>query len=129
MNESDDRQPARRLLLLAADWQTRALTLGELQTRGYDVMALPGLTWGIKAIVQRKVDPLVILLDTKGDADVTPERVRHIRDMAPDAPLVLIVSAYDRSNYAPLRDELAALLVRPVTVGEIVRTVEHRLGE
>lgn len=117
------RDPGRRLLLLISDWQTRTLTLGELQERGYDVMALPGLRWGVKAIVQQRIDPLLIVVDTKGDSEATPDRVRRLRDMASRAPLVLIVGAYDRQAFEPLRASVAAFLVRPLTVGELVEAI------
>lgn len=113
----------RRLVLLVSDWQTRTLALAELQERGYDVMALPGLRWGVKAIVQQRVEPALIVVDTKDDSEATPDRVRRLRDMAPRAPLVLIVSAYDRKQFEPLRDIVAAFLVRPLTVAEIIDAV------
>lgn len=121
-------KPERRLLLLISDWQTRTLTLGELQERGYDVMALPGLRWGVKAIVQQRIEPALIVVDTRDDTETTPDRVRRLRDMAPRAPLVLIVSAYDRERFEPLRDIVAAFLVRPLTVGDIVAAIGSAYG-
>lgn len=119
----------RQLLLLVSDWQTRTLALAELQERGYDVMALPGLRWGVKAIVQQRVEPALIVVDTKDDSEATPDRVRRLRDMAPGAPVVLIVSAYDRERFEPLRDIVAAFLVRPLTVGEIVAAIASVSGD
>lgn len=128
MNETYDSEPARRLLLLAADWQTRTLTLAELQTRGYDVKALPGITWGIKALVQRRIEPALVVLDTKDDADVTPERVRDLIRMLPNVPIILIVTTFARSAYEPLRERVATLLVRPITIGDVVAAVVREVG-
>lgn len=128
MTDMRKAEPERRLLLLVADWQTRTLVLAELQTRGYDVMALSGFTYGIKALVQRRVEPLLIALDIKDDPDLTPERVHDVQRLAPEVPLVLIVTAFDRPAYESLRDRVAAFLVRPVTVGEIVDAIVVCLG-
>src|SRR5262245_39469054 len=107
------------LLLIAADWQSRALTLVELQEAGYEVMAVPGLRYGVKALIERLVAPPLILADMHADEDATPERVEGLLELAPEAPLILIVGAYDRAAWEPLRGRLAGLLQRPVTVGEI----------
>lgn len=121
--------PERRVLLLVSDWQTRTLALAELQERGCDVMALPGLRWGVKAIVQQRVEPALIVVDTKDDSEATPDRVRRLRDMAPRASLVLIVSTYDRQQFEPLRNIVAAFLVRPLTVGELVEAIVRAYGD
>lgn len=117
----------RRILLLSRDWQTRALVLAELKERGYDVLALPGLTWGIKAIVQGRVEPPLIIVDSRDDPDVTPEKVRALQRMVPNAPVVVLATVFDRAALDPLRREVAAFLVRPFTVGDVVATVERLL--
>ncbi len=114
-----------RLLLLSADWQTRALTLAELQARGHDVLALPGFTWGMKALLQHGVSPSLVIVDVKGDPDVNPERVRQLRRLLPGVPTVLVVGAFERSRFEPLRGEVDAFLVRPLTVGELADVVEQ----
>ena len=113
------------LLLIAADWQSRALAVAELQDRGYDVMALPGLRYAVKALVDERVVPLLIVLDVHDDEDATPRRVEQLLDLAPDAPLILIVGVYDRATWEPLRVRAAAWLQRPVSVGEVAEAVER----
>jgi hypothetical protein len=113
------------LLLIAADWQSRTFTLAELQEVGYEVMAVPGLRYGIKALIERLVMPPLILADTHADDDATPERVEGLLELVPNIPLILVISAYDRPIWEPLRPRLAALLHRPVTVGEIVSAVRR----
>lgn len=117
----------RRLLLLSADWQTRALTLAELKEHGYEVLALPGFTWGMKAILRNLVEPPLVIVDTKDDPDVTPDRVRQLKRLLPGVPLVLVVGTFDRARFEPLRDEVDAFLVRPLTVGQVVQAVMRHL--
>ncbi|HXF63918.1 MAG TPA: hypothetical protein VNK95_20000 [Caldilineaceae bacterium] len=119
--------PPRRLLLTSADWQTRALTLVSLKELGYEVLALPGLRYGLRAILQDRVDPPLLLVDTKDDDAATPEQIARLHELLPDAPLVVLTEAWYRASYEPLRPNLAALLVRPVMVQEIVETVQRLL--
>lgn len=117
------------LLLIAADWQSRALALAELQERGYDVTAVPGLRHAVKALVDERVAPGLIVLDVHDDDDATPRRVEQLLDLAPEAPLILIVGVYDRATWEPLRARAAAWLQRPVSVGEVAKAVERAMRQ
>lgn len=119
--------PRRDLLLIAADWQSRALTLAELQEAGYEVMAVPGLRYGLRALRRGLVVPPLIVLDVHADAEATPERAAQVLALAPGVPLVLIVGAFERAQWASLRPRVAAWLTRPITVGEVVATVRRLL--
>ncbi|RME50848.1 MAG: hypothetical protein D6790_20700 [Caldilineae bacterium] len=120
---------SRRLLLLAADWQTRALTLAELKERGHQVLALPGLRWGLKALLQGRVDPPLVFVDTKDDDFVSPEEIHHLRELLPDVPIVLLTGVFERETYAAIQEDVDAFLVRPITIGEIVAAIEEKLPE
>ena len=122
------RRTARRdLLLVAADWRTRTLVLAEMEEAGYDVAAVPGMRLGAKALLSGLVAPAVILIDALDDEDATPERVSDLLDAAPDAPAILVTGAYGRAAWEPLRPRVAALLHRPVTIGQIVAAVQRLL--
>ena len=43
--------------------------------------------------------------------------------MAPGVPLIVVVGALDIASWEPLRPHVAALLRRPISVGEIVDVV------
>ena len=117
----------RDLLLIVADLDARRLILAELQEAGYEVMAVPGLKYGLKAVLRGLVEPPAVVLDVHGDDFCTPERVRELLTLLPGVPMVLVVGAYERAAYEPLREQVAAFLVRPVTVGEIVHAVRRVL--
>jgi len=117
----------RDLLLIVADMDTRRLILAELQEAGYEVMAVPGLKYGLKGILRGLVDPPAVVLDVHGDDFCTPERVRELLTLLPGVPAVLVVGTYERAAYESLQESVAAFLVRPITVGEIVRTVRRLL--
>ncbi len=115
--------PRRDLLLIAADWQSRALTLAELQEAGYEVMAVPGVEYALRALRRGLVAPPLIVLDVHDDPVATPERATRLMELAPGVPLVLIVGVYDRATWQPLKSQVAAWLERPVTIGQIITTV------
>ncbi len=118
---------ARDVLLLSADWQTRATILVMLKELGYGVMALPGVKWGLKALLQDRVEPRLILVDTKDDPDMSPDMVRRLRELLPELPFILLTGAFERAEYDPIRASVEVLLVRPVTVGAVVETVQQIL--
>lgn len=116
------------MLLVATDWQSRALTLAELQEAGYEVTALPGLRYALAALAHHRLAPALILLDVHADDEATPERVEELLALAPGVPLVLVVGAFGQEAWEPLRDRLAGLLHRPVTVGALVEAVTSALA-
>ncbi len=118
---------SRDVLLIAADWRSRALILAELQEAGYDVMAVPGLRYGLKALLRSRVCPRMILVDVWQDDFATPDRIAELVRVSPDVPVVLVVGTFEREAYAPLTDQLAALLIRPVRIGEVVDRVRALL--
>jgi DNA-binding NtrC family response regulator len=117
----------RDILLIAADWQARALTLAELQEAGYEVMALPGLRYGLKAVLLSRVAPRLVLLDVWHDDFAAPDRVRDLIRALPGIPVVLITGTFEREAYAALEGQVSALLARPVRVGDIVKRVKELL--
>jgi len=123
-----DEQPlSRDILLIAADWHSRTLTLAELQELGYDVIAVPGLYDGLKMVLRSQVAPRLALVDMAQDDFGTPERVNELVQALPGVPVMLVVGAFERASYARLSDRLAALMVRPVRIGEIVDRVRALL--
>ncbi|HIC88651.1 MAG TPA: hypothetical protein EYP04_04530 [Anaerolineae bacterium] len=116
------------ILLIAADWHVRALILAELQEAGYDVSAVPGLKCGLRAVLLGKTEPSLVVLVVDGDEFASPDQVKALLDVLPGIPIVLVTGAYDQAAYKPLRDRVAAFLVRPITVGDVVVAVQNLLG-
>lgn len=115
------------VLLIAADWQSRALLLAELQEAGYSVTAAPGLRHAYRALMGRRVRPEVIVLDVSGDEEATPGYVEQLLELAPGSPMILLAGALDLAAWQPLRDRVAGFLRRPLRVGDVVEAVQHRL--
>jgi DNA-binding NtrC family response regulator len=115
------------ILLAAADWQSRALLLAELQEAGWGVVALPGLRHALRAMIGERVRPRVILLDVHGDRDATPGYAEQIAGLVPGIPLLLMVGVYDMPDWQPLRERGVEMLARPLSVAEVVEAVRPRL--
>jgi DNA-binding NtrC family response regulator len=115
------------VLLVAADWQSRALLLAQLQEAGYSVTAAPALRHAYRALMGQKVRPRLILLDTSRDEDATPPYAKQLAELAPGIPTVLLSEAHHLQEWQALQDRVAALLRRPVSVGEVVTVVRRLL--
>jgi DNA-binding NtrC family response regulator len=116
------------ILLVAADWQSRALLLAELQEAGYSLIAMPGLRHAYRALLGRRANPRVILLDASGDRDATPAYVEQLLELAPGIPLILLTGAYDVEDWQPIYEMAAGHLRKPVSVVEVVKAVRRHLG-
>ncbi|HEY76770.1 MAG TPA: hypothetical protein G4O00_11430 [Thermoflexia bacterium] len=114
-----------KILLIAAEWRTRALLLAELEEAGYDVVALPGVRWALVALAGGRLTPALVVLDVTGDAEARPDQVHRLLRMLGDTPVVLLVGAYDARTFASLRDQVAAWISRPLYLARVVDAVRH----
>ena len=127
MGDDPSGQLRHDLLLVAADWQSRALILAELQESGYEVMAVPGVAYAINALLKGLIDPPLLLLDVHNDASATPEQVRGLISLLPDRPVILMVGVFDRDRWEPLREEVTRYFQRPIRIGDVIGAVQALL--
>jgi hypothetical protein len=113
------------VLLVSAEWQSRALLLAELQEGGYGVTALPGMSLALRALATGRVRPDVVLIEATPDLHVRPINVEQMLGLLEGVPVILVVGAYDAADFEPLRERVAALLRRPIRVGSIVAEVRN----
>jgi len=115
------------LLLVAEDWQSRALVLAELQEAGYEVNAQAGLRRALHHLARDPEHPPLVVLDLHGDEFATPETVDALLRLAPQAKLILIVGVYAEPVWDRFVAEGSIVLRRPVSVGGIVQQVKRLL--
>ncbi|HEU5153973.1 MAG TPA: response regulator [Gemmatimonadales bacterium] len=118
---------AEDLLLIAEDWQSRALVLAELQEAGYEVNAQAGLRQALNHLAGNPEPAPLVLLDLHGDEFATPETVDALLHLVPKAKLVLIVGVYAEPVWDRFARKGNVVLRRPVSVGEIVAEVRRIL--
>lgn len=119
----------RPILLIMTHWRERALILAELQERGHDVRALPGIVPAIGYLVRRpKVRPRLVILDIADDADVGEHTLRDLLDLTSGAPWIVITSATRTfAGQELLQERRVTLLERPLRVEEVVLAAEALL--
>ena len=125
---TDAAAPRRDLLLSSADWQSRALILAELQELGYEVMAVPGVEYAVRAVLNGLVDPPLLLIDVHHDAAATPDKVRGLLSLLPGRPSILLVGIFHRDRWLPLCEEVTRCFLRPVRIGDVVDAVQALLS-
>lgn len=124
-------EPDERPLLIAADWQSRALLLAELEERGIEARTEAGVYWAMRALMSEALAPPLVLLDSTGDPDATPHKVEQLMAvLAEDGVrpvLVFLVSVFQRNEWQARFGERAVVLARPKTVDEIATFIRERL--
>jgi DNA-binding NarL/FixJ family response regulator len=114
------------ILLISANWQTRALLAGELGERAErDVLSTPDVNGALALIKLTGLDPAVIVVDAGRRG--SPGEVERLLEAKKRVPLVLIISGLRREAFDALRGRCAVYLVRPVSIGAIARAVVRLL--
>jgi DNA-binding NarL/FixJ family response regulator len=114
--------PARPILAISANWQTRALLAAQVgEITGHDVVSAPGANEALALVKIAGIHPALLVVDA--GQQMTREDVERLAAALPDTPLVLSVSALRRTAFDPLREHCAAYLVRPVSIGRIAQAV------
>jgi hypothetical protein len=105
--------------VIARDWKLRASVRAELRELGVEALGMGQPDDAGRALAAGHMPSLVVLEATAGLADAP-----SIPQLVQRTPTILIAS---RTETIPL-PPVAAVLYRPVGVGEIVRLVRELLG-
>jgi DNA-binding response OmpR family regulator len=114
------------ILLIAAEWQLRALVRAQLLEEGYEVMALPSMEIGRAYLARSDQSPRLTIVDTQG----LQLEVRHLVDLwqlSGQAPLILCARAPWQEELAAEGLPLAWMMLRPFRVGDLVKQVRRIL--
>lgn len=111
-----------KLLLIAADWQFRALVRAQLIEAGYEVMAFPRLDVALLYLMRGGAPPWLTIVDLPGlDANVST--LVDLRRLTGQVPLLLCGGILDRAVIDAEELQPARVLMRPFSVGDVVREV------
>lgn len=120
----------RPVLVIAAPWRERALLVAELQERGCDVRALPGIVYAIGYLVRRPhVRPAVVVVDVAEDPDISSRTVRDLLQLTEPSPWVVILPSTRKVEPDLVSSPRIRRMKRPVSIGEVVETVLTLLQE
>jgi DNA-binding response OmpR family regulator len=115
------------ILLIAADWQLRALVRAQLLEEGFDVRSLPSLEFALAHLLRSGAQPRLTIVDTQG-FQAEARQLSDLRRLTGDAPLILCGGAL--SEEALVQEGLAPakVLLRPFRVGDLVAQVRKVLA-
>lgn len=114
------------ILLIAAEWQLRALVRAQLLEEGYEVMALPSIEIGLAYLVRSNQMPRLAIVDVQR---LKPEaqQISDLWQLTGQAPLILCGKASWRGEPVPQDLPPARVMLRPFCVGDLVEQVRRTL--
>jgi hypothetical protein len=124
MNDSEWQIP--RVIILARDWNERALIAAQLQEEVLCRVESAGdLEDGLALLILRAA---LVILDWS-DQEISADLWSKFLAAARGAPILILARQLDREELARLLIDPASILFRPFTVGDIVRRACEWLEE
>ena len=115
------------VFVISEDWILRTTVRAELRHAGVEALGMESADDAARMIA-RGTPPSVVVVDSTA-VNATPASRQALRNLARRVPVILVASCPGVSGEAsaPL-DGAAAVLYRPVRVGEIVARVQQLLA-
>jgi DNA-binding response OmpR family regulator len=107
------------VFVVSTDWMLRANVRAELRQTGIEALGMESADEVARALAQGKGPSVVVL-----DSAVKDSPAGALATLARRVPVVLVAS---HTQPAPLLENAAAVLYRPVRIGEIVARVQELL--
>jgi len=114
------------ILLIAADWQLRALVRAQLLEEGYQVRALPSLNVALASLLRGAEPPCLTIVDMQG-CRIEPCALADLWRLAGQAPLIVCGGAASQATLARKDLPPVQVLLRPFRVGDLVGQVRRAL--
>lgn len=113
------------IFVISRDWTLRAMVRAELRYLGVDALGMESAEDLAEALAHGKA-PSAVVLDAASEAAALshPTTRAALANLAKRVPLLVVASRVDP---APPLEGAAAVLYRPVRVGEIVARVQQLL--
>jgi DNA-binding response OmpR family regulator len=115
------------ILLIAADWQLRALVRAQLLEEGYSVTAAPSLEIALAHLVRSGEQPRLTILDTQ-ESEVDAGVLSGLWRLSGGAPLILCGGAFNRAELSQEGLPPVQVLLRPFRVADLVEQVRKVLA-
>ncbi len=116
------------ILLIAADWQLRALVRAQLLEEGFEVRAWPSLELALAHLIRDGARPRLILVEVQG-SEREGQLLADLWRLAGEAPLIVCGGALGRITLSQEGlPPIAAALLRPFRVGDLVELVREVLA-
>jgi DNA-binding response OmpR family regulator len=116
-----------RVLLIAADWQFRALVRAQLLEEGFEVNAFPAPDVALAHLLRGGEPPQAIILDAEG-VELEARLVSNLWQVAGKVPLLLCGGVSSRAALSQEGLPPARVVWRPLRVGDVVQAVREALS-
>ncbi len=110
------------VFVISKDWILRVTVRAELLHEGIEALGMESAEDAARALAEGNIPSAIVLDATEGDA---PSTRAALSNLAKRVPVVVVASP---TQSAPLLEGAAALLYRPIRVGEIVARVKQILA-
>jgi DNA-binding response OmpR family regulator len=115
-------------LLIAADWQFRALLRAQLVEEGFEVRSWPSLDTALLYLMRGGERLDAIVLDAES-IEVESQNVSDLWRLAGTVPLLLCAGMSSRAELDPKDLPPATVLIRPFRVRDVVREVRKAVSQ
>jgi DNA-binding response OmpR family regulator len=115
------------ILLIAADWQFRALLRAQLLEEGLAVRSWPSLEYARVYLLRGGEPPQAIVLDAES-TEAESKSVSDLWRLAGQAPIFLCAGASSRGMLDREGVPPATVLMRPFRIRDVVREVQKALS-
>ncbi len=112
------------VFVISKDWTLRVTVRAELREAGIEALGMESVDDAARTLAHGNT-PSAIVLDAAAEEDAAPSAKAALNHLAKRVPVVVVAS---RVEPAPPLKGAAALLYRPVRVGDIVARVKELLA-
>lgn len=116
-----------KILLIAADWQMRALVRAQLLDEGYEVQAWPSMEQAMESLLRGAMPPQLTILDAEG-IDVDAAAILGLWHLTGQVPLLLCLGMQSRHLLSQAGLPPNQTLMRPFRVGDVVQQARKMLA-
>ena len=115
------------VLLVAAEWRSRAFIRAQLKEEGYDVVGLGSWDEAELLLLTRAVRPHIVVFDVEGEPN-PPACLRTLVRLVPPDRVLVLTSSSALSPDEVRGTGVSRVVARPFSVNDVVREVAAMIG-
>lgn len=115
------------VLVISSEWKLRALARAQLEEEGYDATGVKTLAEAVRLLLIERIAPAAVIVDMSS-AVVGESSLRDLLALVGPEKIVACLGAFDLPRYDPRSFGLEHVLVRPFTIGDLVRVTKQVAG-
>jgi DNA-binding response OmpR family regulator len=117
----------RAAILVMKDWKERAFLRAELIEHGIRTLAVETIDDADEWVSDDRVIPLIVIYDNRFQ-DNPFEDIKRLRKYVSTAPILILAGAEEKNTSEIRSLGFAHIILRPASIGEVVKKVKEILG-